>query len=103
MHGILGMLYCQTNPAEIISRIFDRSERHPALQRLGDVQQNSGRYPEAGVSEPSTPVDAKTCEKIRPHRRCWGVIFRMALVKRLQVYLGGGGIFRPKPPVFDRS
>ena len=23
--------------------------------------------------------------------------------KRLQVYLGGGGIFRPKPPVFDRS
>ena len=57
------MLYCQTNPAEIISRIFDRSERHPALQRLGDVQ-NSGRYPEAGVSEPSTPVDAKTCEKL---------------------------------------
>ena len=63
MHGILGMLYCQTNPAEIISRIFDRFERHPALQRLGDVQ-NSGRYPEAGVSEPSTPVDAKTCEKL---------------------------------------
>ena len=23
--------------------------------------------------------------------------------KRLQVYRGGGGIFRPKPPVFDRS
>ena len=23
--------------------------------------------------------------------------------KRLQVYLGGGAIFRPKPPVFDRS
>ena len=23
--------------------------------------------------------------------------------KRLQVYLGGGPIFRPKPPVFDRS
>ena len=34
---------------------FDRFERHPALQRLGDVL-NSGRYPEAGVSEPSTPV-----------------------------------------------
>ena len=45
-----------------------------------------------------------TVDWIRPHRRCWGVIFRMALVKRLQVYLGGGGgIFRPKPPVFDRS
>ena len=23
--------------------------------------------------------------------------------KRLQVYLGGGPIFRPNPPVFDRS
>ena len=31
--------------------------------------------------------------EIRPHRRCWGVIFRMALVKRLQVYLGGGPFF----------
>ena len=39
--------------------------------------------------------------KIRPHRRCWGVIFRMALVKGYR--FTGGGIFRPKPPVFDRS
>ena len=42
-------------------------------------------------------------KKIRPHRRCWGVIFRMALVKGYRFYLGGWGIFRPKPPVFDRS
>ena len=41
--------------------------------------------------------------KIRPHRRCWGVIFRMALVKGYRFTLVGGGIFRPKPPVFDRS
>ena len=40
--------------------------------------------------------------KIRPHRRCWGVIFRMALVKGYR-FTWGGGIFRPKPPVFDRS
>ena len=42
-------------------------------------------------------------KKIRPHRRCWGVIFRMALVKGYRFTWGGGGIFRPKPPVFDRS
>ena len=44
--------------------------------------------------------------EIRPHRRCWGVIFRMALVKGYRFTWGGGGgggIFRPKPPVFDRS
>ena len=41
-------------------------------------------------------------KKIRPHRRCWGVIFRMALVKGYR-FTWGGGIFRPKPPVFDRS
>ena len=41
--------------------------------------------------------------KIRPHRRCWGVIFRMALVKGYRFTWGGEGIFRPKPPVFDRS
>ena len=41
-------------------------------------------------------------QKIRPHRRCWGVIFRMALVKGYR-FTWGGGIFRPKPPVFDRS
>ena len=40
--------------------------------------------------------------KIRPHRRCWGVIVRMALVKDYR-FTWGGGIFRPKPPVFDRS
>ena len=40
--------------------------------------------------------------KIRPHRRCWGVIFRMALVKGYR-FTWGGCIFRPKPPVFDRS
>ena len=40
--------------------------------------------------------------EIRPHRRCWGVIFRMALVKGYR-FTWGGGIFRPKPPVFDRS
>ena len=43
-----------------------------------------------------------TVTKIRPHRRCWGVIFRMALVKGYR-FTWGGGIFRPKPPVFDRS
>ena len=32
----------------------------------------------------------------------WGVIFRMALVKGYR-FTWGGGIFRPKPPVFDRS
>ena len=36
--------------------------------------------------------------QIRPHRRCWGVIVRMALVKGYRFT-----IFRPKPPVFDRS
>ena len=41
-------------------------------------------------------------QKIRPHRRCWGVIFRMALVKGYR-FTWGGGIFRPKPSVFDRS
>ena len=40
--------------------------------------------------------------QIRPHRRCWGVIVRMALVKGYR-FTWGGGIFRPKPPVFDRS
>ena len=45
---------------------------------------------------------ANACVKIRPHRRCWGVIFRMALVKGYR-FTWGGGIFRPKPPVFDRS
>ena len=40
--------------------------------------------------------------KIRPHRRCWGVIVRMALVKGYR-FTWGGGISRPKPPVFDRS
>ena len=40
--------------------------------------------------------------KIRPHRRCWGVIVRMALVKGYR-FTWGGGIFRPKHPVFDRS
>ena len=44
----------------------------------------------------------ETC-KIRPHRRCWGVIVRMALVKGYRFTWGGGAIFRPKPPVFDRS
>ena len=43
-----------------------------------------------------------TVTKIRPHRRCWGMIFRMALVKGYR-FTWGGGIFRPKPPVFDRS
>ena len=38
--------------------------------------------------------------EIRPHRRCWGVIFRMALVKRLQVYLGGGAHFSSKTSCF---
>ena len=42
-------------------------------------------------------------KEIRPHRRCWGVIVRMALVKGYRFTWGGGGIFRPKPPVFDRS
>ena len=42
-------------------------------------------------------------EKIRPHRRCWGVIFRMALVKGYRFTWGRVGIFRSKPPVFDRS
>ena len=41
--------------------------------------------------------------KIRPHRRCWGVIVRMALVKGYRFTWGGGPIIRPKPPVFDRS
>ena len=47
---------------------------------------------------PPDPINVK----IRPHRRCWGVIFRMALVKGYR-FTWGGGIFRPKPPVFDRS
>ena len=42
-------------------------------------------------------------QQIRPHRRCWGVIVRMALVKGYRFTWGGGPIFRPKPPVFDRS
>ena len=46
--------------------------------------------------------DEWTWMKIRPHRRCWGVIVRMALVKGYRFTLGGP-IFRPKPPVFDRS
>ena len=41
--------------------------------------------------------------EIRPHRRCWGVIVRMALVKGYRFTWGGGAIIRPKPPVFDRS
>ena len=31
--------------------------------------------------------------KIRPHRRCWGVIVRMALVKGYRFTLGGGPLF----------
>ena len=31
--------------------------------------------------------------KIRPHRRCWGVIFRMALVKGYRFTWGGGAFF----------
>ena len=31
----------------------------------------------------------KTLGKIRPHRRCWGVIFRMALVKGYRFTWGG--------------
>ena len=31
--------------------------------------------------------------KIRPHRRCWGVIFRMALVKGYRFTWRGGGAF----------
>ena len=42
-------------------------------------------------------------EKSARTDRCWGVIFRMALVKGYRFTWGGGGIFRPKPPVFDRS
>ena len=30
-------------------------------------------------------------QQIRPHRRCWGVIFRMALVKVTSLPGGGGG------------
>ena len=33
--------------------------------------------------------------QICPHRRCWGVIFRMALVKGYR-FTWGGDIFRPK-------
>ena len=40
--------------------------------------------------------------KIRPHRRCWGVIFRMALVKGYR-FPGGGAFFGQNLPVFDRS
>ena len=50
----------------------------------------------------STPSYCLSLE-ISSHRRCWGVIFRMALVKGYRFTWGGGGIFRPKPPVFDRS
>ena len=47
-------------------------------------------------------LTANSLTEIRPHRRCWGVIFRMALVKGYR-FTWGGPIFRPKPPVFDRS
>ena len=33
------------------------------------------------------------CVEIRPHRRCWGVIFRMALVKGYRFTWGGGAFF----------
>ena len=50
----------------------------------------------------ASPIYRAWRYEIRPHRRCWGVIFRMALVKGYR-FTWGGGIFRPKPPVFDRS
>ena len=37
--------------------------------------------------------------KIRPHRRCWGVIFRMALVKGYR-FTWGGGHFSAKTSCF---
>ena len=40
--------------------------------------------------------------KIRPHRRCWGVIVRMALVKGYR-FTWGGGHFSAKTSCFDRS
>ena len=39
------------------------------------------------------PWSTKPSEKIRPHRRCWGVIFRMALVKGYRFTWGGGAFF----------
>ena len=39
--------------------------------------------------------------KIRPHRRCWGVIFRMALVKGYRfTWVGGGSHFSAKTSCF---
>ena len=38
--------------------------------------------------------------KIRPHRRCWGVIFRMALVKGYRFTWGGGSHFSAKTSCF---
>jgi len=37
--------------------------------------------------------------EIRPHRRCWGVIFRMALVKGYR-FTWGGGHFSAKTSCF---
>ena len=38
--------------------------------------------------------------EIRPHRRCWGVIVRMALVKGYRFTWGGGGHFSAKTSCF---
>ena len=45
------------------------------------------------------PWSTKPSEKIRPHRRCWGVIFRMALVKGYR-FTWGGGHFSAKTSCF---
>ena len=38
--------------------------------------------------------------QICPHRRCWGVIFQMALAKGYRFTWGGGGIIRAKTSCF---
>ena len=48
-----------------------------------------------------TPRTESPRQEIRPHRRCWGVIFRMALVKGYRFTWGGRGEhFSAKTPVF---
>ena len=67
-----------------------------------EVSQNSFIFTLAGRQiDRSTTTTA--IARIRPHRRCLGRDRPDGTRKRLQVYLGGGAFFRPKPPVFDRS
>ena len=59
------------------------------------------------IASEMTPRSRRHCKRllfwedweIRPHRRCWGVIFRMALVKGYR-FTWGGGHFSAKTSCF---